>query len=199
MLVMTLIRQHAVAAKQARLAVAPEGGTVERLEESDVGIAEDQYVFTSMGRNGDTAQLLHVPAAQRLRLQAEPDTPAEQAERVVQSAQPARQQVALIDDSAPACFQLAEKRDIATLDQDVMVRGTRDMPVEGLAQQAAAFEIRRIACRHHRRRRRFRQQARAGKGVWNEPFVQRNSPAVSAPRDHLCLMTRHKNTGLPTT
>ena len=49
----------------------------------------DQHVLADMRGDRDAAQLLHVPAAQRLGLQAQPDAAAEQAERIVEGVQPA--------------------------------------------------------------------------------------------------------------
>ncbi len=107
-------------------AVAPEDAAIERLQEGHVGIAVDQHVLADMRGDGDAAQLLHVPAAQRLRPQAQPDAAPEQAERIVdqacsQDGSRSRSSTTVRD----LRFQLAEQRNIAALDQDVVMRRCR--------------------------------------------------------------------------
>ena len=184
MLVVTIVGQHPVAPEQPHLAVAPEGACVERLEEGHVGIAEDQHVFPRVRGNGDAAQLLHMPAAQRLRLQAEPDAAAKQAERIVEGMQPARQQIALVDDGAAAVFQLAKQRHVAMLDQNIVMRHAGNVAVDGFAQQTAALEIRRIAGGHDRRGRRLPKGIGFGSGARHEPAVHPISPAGSDLREN---------------
>ena len=83
-------------------------------------------------------------------LQAQPDAAPEQAERIVVGPQPTGQQVAFADDHAIARFQLAEQRDVALLDQDVVARRAGHETIDGFAKQPAAFEVGRVAGRDDR-------------------------------------------------
>src|SRR6185437_16051077 len=113
--------------------------------------------------------------------------------------QPARQKLALVDDGPAWSLQLAKQRHVAMLDQDVVVRETRNMAVERFAEQAAALEILHITGRDDRRARARRQRYGFDDGLRRKPAVHRLPPTGSGLLKNFWQTTRHKNKGLPTT
>ena len=101
-----------------------------------------------MAGDSHSPQLLDMPAAQRPGPERKPEMTRKQAGGIAHHMQPIWQQVAFVDDDPVLRFQLAEKPDIMTRNQDQVIVISGDMAVKRFAQQAATLEVGRVACRY---------------------------------------------------